>query len=144
MKRALVHAVRFDSQWNHDEKTWLLSRLRLAAGPSEKHSRLCNAPAVSRTDAQELVGILDRVEKIWDVPLRPSVQDDRLAISACVRRCCSCLRVDSWRACEAVSMADKSLQTDPCYMREQRVFTQTHSAYASYIADMTTGRGSGP
>ena len=47
VKPALVHAVRFD-QWNHDEKTWLLSRLRLAAGPSEKHSRLCNAPAVSK------------------------------------------------------------------------------------------------
>ena len=155
VKRALVHAVHLDPQWNHDEKTWLLSRLRLVAGPCQKHSRFCNAPAVSkRTDAQEIVDMpnsylstldkasdLDRIEKIWDVPWRPSVQDDRRAVSACIRRCCSCLRVDSWRACEAVSMAAESLQTDPCYMREQRVFKQTQSAYASYTADMSRRPG---
>ena len=84
VKRALVHAVHLDPQWNHDEKTWLLSRLRLVAGPCQKHSRFCNAPAVSkRTDAQEIVDMpnsylstldkasdLDRIEKIWDVPFR--------------------------------------------------------------------------
>jgi hypothetical protein len=69
----------------------------------------------------------------WQFPL----------VSVDVVLVCSCLRVDSWRACEAVSMADESLQTDPCYMREQRVFKQTLSAYASYTADMSRRPGEG-
>ena len=151
VKHAISEAVRYDPQWNHDEKVWLLSRLRLIPGPARKHSHLCNAQTVSkRTCAQEVVELpghyldsfdkarnLDRVEKIWDVPLRPSVHEDAFDVSACVRRCCSCIHVDKGHASEAASTAAQGLLIDPCYMREQRIFKQTHNAYISYTADMS-------
>ena len=168
VKRALIHAVRFDPQWNHDEKTWLLSRLRLA-GPSEKHSHLvvCVTPlrsanvlagAGTRGHARPPGSCLSSFDKASNPAT--SIVLKRFGMFLCVLLfrmtglqfplvsvdvvlVCSCLRVDSWRACEAVSMADESLQTDPCYMREQRVFKQTLSAYASYTADMSRRPGEG-
>ena len=150
VRRALVQAVNSDPQWNSDEKGWLLSHVRFVSGAMRTHKSLCKAPAVSRKMcASEVVAQpdhvlsccdtaknLDRVEKIWDVPLRPSFKEDVLEVANVVRKSCACLRVDPSIAQTAADKAGNGLPRDPSYSHEQRTFTQTQHAYQAYTHDM--------
>ena len=79
---------------------------------------------------------LDRVEKMWDVPLRPSLKEDMLEVATVVRKSCACLRVDPRIAQMAADKAGNGLPSDPSFSHEQRAFLQTQHAYKAYTHDM--------
>ena len=150
-RRVLVRAVHSCSCWNDEEKSWLLSRIRLVPHGLKKHRSMCSAPLVSRqfcledmlshdTDALvpcDAASHLVRVEKIWDVPIRPTVAEDNQVVRRAIRRCCHFLHIDHQIADIAAQDAVRSLCQDRCYMKEQHVWHATQNAYEDYTVDMS-------
>ena len=150
-RRVLVRAVRSCGYWCSEEQSWLLSRMRLTPHGLKKHKSMCRAPLVCRQFCLEDVlshdndvlapcdaaSYLARIEKIWDVPIRPTVAQDNQVVRHAVRRCCRLLHIDQEAAEIAAQDAVSTLCHDRCYMQEQHTWNATQTAYRDYTADMT-------
>ena len=154
-RRAIVNAVRMKPNWNDDEKTWVLSRVRLVAQGQRKHKSECNAPAVSKALNLEAVAAnetavlceaasgrgMRRVDKVWDIPMRSDVAQDVHDLGGAVWSACKKLGVSSDGCHAAASVASRSLPSCPRYVREQRRLDRTAELYAAYTADMHVSPG---
>ena len=117
----------------------------------EKTQTLGRAPALSRQfdlgavlahdnarlapcDAASYIVLVD---KLWDVPMRPSAAEDKKDVLEAVRRACRSLQVDTESAAKASHEALGSLSHDRRHMKEQPFWKATQTAYNAYTADMT-------
>ena len=79
---------------------------------------------------------LVRVEKLWDIPIRPTIDEDGDSVMHAVRRCCRLLHVDSYIADGAAREAVRILHGgDRRFMKEPRIWGTTQNE--AYTADMT-------
>lgn len=112
---------------------------------------MCSAPLVSRQFSLDDVlshdnntlahcdaaSHLVRVEKLRDIPICPTIDEDSDRVMHAVRRCCRLLHVDSYIADGAAREAVRILHGDRRFMKEQRIWGTTQKLYEAYTADMT-------
>lgn len=132
--------------WNLDEKLWACSRIRLVPDSLPKLRDAWNAPAIckrqnvfSAVDVRASAGQPDKmrlVEKVWDIPRRPTCNEDVELALKYVRRFCFDFELGP-----AQPVATKSitclLDGDAEYQKERRMFKATSCEYDTYVADMS-------
>lgn len=125
--------------------------MRLVPHGLKKHKSMCCAPLVSRQFSLDDVlshdnntlahcdaaSHLVRVEKLRDIPICPTIDEDSDRVMHAVRRCCRLLHVDSYIADGAAREAVRILHGDRRFMKEQRIWGTTQKLYEAYTADMT-------
>ena len=108
MRGALRRAILSCPRWSLGEKVWLLSKVRVVAGSLDKQRDKWNAVQVSKkvrwsavapdlqSDVRQaaLKGEdMLRVEKVWDVPVRPSAAQDEATLTSATEKACLQLRL---------------------------------------------------
>ena len=118
--------------WTSDEKHWVLTKVRITAGCLKKHRDKWNAVRFSKSlkhaAAQSCASSVRqaalngqgmcRVDKVWDVPERLTVQEDLYEVKRSVSVACACLKLPS--VCHGVA----------------RRVVEGQPAYDAYTADM--------
>ena len=107
LRAALRLAVLSCPRWS-SEKAWLLSKVRVAAGSLDKQRDKWNAVQVSKRVRWTVVSHvlqssagraalkgegMRRVEKVWDVPARPSATQDSATLTSATKIACLQLRL---------------------------------------------------
>ena len=156
MRETLRQAVWLCPRWSHGEKAWLLSKVRLCAGALGKHRDKWNAVTVSKEVCKEEVATklqstegseilrgqgMFRVEKVWDVPVRPSFQEDVESVSSATSVACSLLHLPPVVRQFACHEAVRAFPSSQAYKQEQLFFQRTRGDYMSYTHDMTRPSG---
>ena len=155
-RSSMLPAVRFALQkgvaayerWNHDEKKWVLSRVKLVACRLEKHRDKWNAVQASKSVRSDHVDTADsthvlsqvhgmrRIDSVWDVPVRPGLEEDLSKASACVACACCSLGIGGHARIVAVSTVQSCLPRSPLFRAERGMFRRTHACYQEYTSDM--------
>ena len=149
-REALRAAVLSNPGWTADEKHWVLTKVRVTAGCLKKHRDKWNAVKFSKSLRHAAVQSFDsfaqqaalngqgmfRVDKVWDVPERPTAQEDLQQAKRGVNVACAYLRLPS--ICHGVArrVVDAKLPLCGCFKRERRLFRRTQAAYDTYTNDM--------
>ena len=146
---ALQKAIAAYEGWNHDEKQWVLSRVTLVASRLKKQRDQWNAVQTSkniRLDQVETCGDtsnvllqvhgMRRVDNVWDVPIRPDLEEDLSMASACVARACRSLGLKGQARVLAMSSVRTCLLVSRPYRAERGMFGRTHTEYQDYTSDM--------
>ena len=130
--------------WNQDEKAWVCSRVRLVPGRLAKMRDAWNVPKVSKDPTVTLPNSssepcppsrLRLIEKVWDVPRRPSANEDKKQAKKHACDICSALKLDL-APFVLDRHVDTLLQTDCTYQKEQGLFMATAHEYDRYTCDM--------
>jgi hypothetical protein len=156
MRVALRLAVLSCPRWSLGEKAWLLSKVRVVAGSLDKQRDKWNAVQISKKVRQSAVSLelqsyvgrsalkgesIHRVEKVWDVPVRPSAAQDRVTLTSASEKACLQLRLP--RSCCSLACREVVCRL-PCsreYQNEQAFFRRTEASYTAYTRDMSVEPG---
>ena len=120
--------------------------MRVTAGCLKKHRDKWNAVKFSKSLRHAAVQSFDsfaqqaalngqgifRVDKVWDVPERPTAQEELREAKRGVNVACACLRLPS--ICHGVArrVVDAKLPLCGCFKRERRHFRRIQAAYDTY------------
>jgi hypothetical protein len=156
MRVALRLAVLSCPRWSLGEKAWLLSKVRVVAGSLDKQRDKWNAVQISKKVRQSAVSLelqsyvgrsalkgesMHRVEKVWDVPVRPSAAQDSVTLTSATEKACLQLRLP--RSCCSLACREVVCRL-PCsreYQNEQAFFRRTEASYTAYTRDMSVEPG---
>ena len=151
VRAALRKDILANERWNNDEKLWVLSRVKIVACKMQKHKDVWNAVRASKcvreNDFQVHSEHFDMshcqdmrcVDKIWDIPVRPSLDEDLRLASACVSNFGVSLGLGHGACAVAVSFVKDRLPFSASFRSERGMFRRTAATHEEYTEDMCCG-----
>ncbi|CAK0802605.1 unnamed protein product [Prorocentrum cordatum] len=150
VRAILKSAIAGRADWGEAEKRWARTHIRLVAGALPKQRDKWNAVSVSKRMCVSLADTggarnpdaaaegrdMFRVDKVWDVPDRPSMEAVMAAVRSCVARACSQLGMPWHDAQCRIPNVVHVLRNHGAYAGERAAWPRTSHEYQAYVSDM--------